>query len=185
MATAIITLVLALVALRQLTALAKTSASQERRDKARFIYEIQRAFFKKETRQLMFLVEQDLLKFHADEQIPYFSVVKRDIPGIDDRLEDIGISYSRVSMNFVDDALLGPFEDVAIFWRTDLLTIEDAYAEFDYYVTECMENKEMLAYIRYCQGSGDEAYSGIYGDLPDLAKALAAERQRRKGQRHS
>src|ERR1017187_7444175 len=69
-ATAVITIILVLVAWVQLRDLARTS-------RADFIFRLKNDFFTAEARRLLFLVEEDLLRFE-DDKIPYFSIPDLD-----------------------------------------------------------------------------------------------------------
>jgi hypothetical protein len=120
MVAAIATVVLLIVAWRQLRSLAKTSRSD-------FLYRLKSDFFTKEARQLVFLANEDLLDFHVEPDIPYFEIVERNNPGVTDRLKELDIEEKSISIYSVDDALLGPMEDIAVFEKLKLIGRDEVY----------------------------------------------------------
>ena len=162
MVTSVLTAALVLVAWRELGALARTS-------KADFIFRLKNNFFTEDARRLLFLVEEDLLQFE-DSEIPYFTIRKINDPSLRDRFAELGVKCSTVSTYDVDDILLGPLEDVAIFLTGKLITEQHAYGMFDTYVKLCADNAEIWKYIestRRKQGDSD-----IYSGFEDLCKRL-------------
>lgn len=77
MATVLITLVLVLVAWKQLSNLSHTSTAD-------FIFRLKKDFFTQEARGLLFLVEEDLLRFE-DGDISYFKIRDADKASVRDR----------------------------------------------------------------------------------------------------
>src|SRR5664279_233116 len=65
------TVALFIVAKKQLTNLAETSALEQRTNRANFVYRIRRDFFTPQARQLMFLIEENLLKFHPEDVLHF------------------------------------------------------------------------------------------------------------------
>ncbi|HEY4905273.1 MAG TPA: hypothetical protein VIH89_17480 [Candidatus Sulfotelmatobacter sp.] len=154
MITAITTVALVLVAYWQLRALARTSRSE-------FLYKLKRDFFTDEARRLIFLAENDLLEFQSAD-ISYFRIVQVSAE-TQSRLAELGIAGSTISAYQVDDALLGPLEDVGILLRSNLVSLNEAYEQFESYVQICAESKAMGAYLESARtGEGNEdVYDGI------------------------
>jgi hypothetical protein len=73
MITAVATIVLVCVAYWQLKSLARTSRSD-------FLYRLKSDFFNEDARRLICLAENDMLKFHAEGEIPHFEIVGLDRP---------------------------------------------------------------------------------------------------------
>lgn len=155
MLTAITTIVLASVAYKQLSDLATTSRSD-------FLYKLKKDFFTERARRLVFLVENGLLEFR-DENIPYFQVVTGSDPHIQSRLAELGITDKSVSAYLVDDFLLGPLEDVGIFLKTNQISMDEAYEQFDSYAQMCFDDSAMRLYLDSTRlGEGNEdVYDGI------------------------
>ena len=162
MATSVFTLALVGVALKELGGLARTS-------RADFIFRLKNDFFTEDARRLLFLLEEDLLQFE-DGEIPYFTIRKVNDPSLRDRFEELGVKGSTVSTYIVDDVLLGPLEDVAMFLKGKLITKRQAYDMFYTYVKSCSENAEIRKYIQSTRR--EPCDSDIYGDFDDLYKRL-------------
>jgi hypothetical protein len=162
MATFVFTVALVWVAWKELGDLARTS-------RADFIFRLKNDFFTEDARRLLFMVEKNLLEFE-DGEIPYFTIRNVDNPILSGRLEELGIKGSTVSTYVVDDALLGPFEDVALFLAENLITAKHAYEMFYTYVSFCAENEEIQKYIKSTRlKPGD---SDIYSGFDALYKRL-------------
>jgi len=162
MATFVLTAALVLVAWKELGDLARTS-------KADFIFRLKNNFFTEDARRLLFLVEEDLLQFE-DSEIPYFTIRRVNDPGLCGRFEELGVKGSTVSTYAIDDVLLGPFEDVALFLTGRLITLKHAYEMFDTYVTSCAENAEIRKYIESTRRKPGN--SDIYSGFDELCKRL-------------
>jgi hypothetical protein len=167
MATAILTLALVLVAWKQLRDLARTSRSD-------FLYKLKRDFFTHEETELMFLVENDLLVFNPNT--PCFDTVEKN---------GIKPTKDALTTNVVDDVLLGPLEDVGLYWELKTLSLSEVYETFDYYIKSVVENKAIREYIEWCRREeGDEdiydhllaVYNQLKSDGPRIRK-----RKRRDG----
>jgi hypothetical protein len=162
MATFVFTAALVLVAWKELGDLVRTS-------KADFIFRLKNSFFTEEARRLLFLVGENLLQFE-DSEIPYFKIRKVNDAILRGLFEDLGIKGSTVSTYTVDDVLLGPFEDVALFLNGKLITEKHAYEMFDTYVTLCWENEEIQKYILSIRREPRD--SDTYSGFDDLYKRL-------------
>ena len=161
MATAVVTVVLALVAWKQLGDLARTS-------RADFIFRFGNEFFTEETRRLLFLVEENLLQFEA-HHVPYFRIREPDDSN-KQRFNELGIKGWTVSTYIVDDLLLGRFEDIDLFLTQKLITAKHAREMFRTYVAFCWKNSEIQKYIKAIRG--EPGNSDIYSGFDDLYKRL-------------
>lgn len=161
-ATAIITAILAGVAWVQLRDLARTS-------KADFIFRLKNDFFTDQARRLLFLVEEDLLQFE-DSPIPYFSIPDANDPELIGRFKELGIEGSTVSTYLMDDILLGPLEDVALFLSEKLITVKHAREMFSTYVGLCARNQAIQQYIKAIRRNPDD--SDVYAGLDSLHRRL-------------
>jgi hypothetical protein len=155
MATAVLTLALVLVAWRQLRGLADTSRSE-------FLYKLKKDFFTEAETELMFLVENDLLVFN--QLTPAFDTVEKN---------GIRPTKDAITTNVVDDVLLGPLEDVGLYWETNALSLNEVYEIFDYYVRSVVDNKAIREYIDWCRKEEDDG--DTYDHLLTIYKKLKEE----------
>jgi len=161
-ATALLTALLVWVAWRQLGSLAQTSTSD-------FLFRLKSDFFTFEARKLVFLIEQELLRFE-DAEIPYFSIPDFDKPELQPRLRELGIAEPTVSMYALDDIILGPLEDVAFYLSEKRITRTQVSEVFSYYICMCAESKAVQDYKAACRKlSGDP---DIYAGLDNLQKLM-------------
>jgi hypothetical protein len=181
MATAIATVGLIAVANYQLRDLAKTSKSD-------FLYKLKKDFFTPEARRLVFLAENDLLKFKPG-RIPYFEIATPDAETAK-RMEDLGITTSSLSTGLVDDAVLGPLEDVGVLLERNLVSLDEAYEQFDSFVQICVENEAIAQYLACCREDEDD--DDVYDHLQNLyeklnvrGKSIRAEKRKAKKKSHS
>ncbi len=160
--TWITTVALAAVAYMQLSDLAQTSKSD-------FLYKLKKDFFTEEARRLVFLIENELLEFRSAD-IPYFQIARPGDAETQSRLGEIGITGSSVSTYLVDDVLLGPLEDVGLLLRNNLVSLNDAYEQFESYVQICAEDRAISEYLRLARdGEGNE---DVYDGFQYLYKRL-------------
>lgn len=157
MATAVATIALIVVAYSQLRSLARTSRSD-------FLYRLKRDFFTQDARRLIFLAEHDLIKFHASD-IPYFEIIGREAPGVADRMKELGIVGDSISVYLVDDALLGPIEDLGVLEKLGLVTLEEVYEVFVTYVEICAEAKPLNEYLEWSRSNpeDEDVYDNLFG----------------------
>lgn len=163
--TAAITALLAWVAWSQLGSLADSSASD-------FLFRLKSDFFTEQARKLVFLIEQDLLKFE-DATIPYFSIPKFNEAELKPRLQELGITASTISTYFLDDIILGPLEDVCFYLSEKHITQEQVYAVFSYYICICAESPAVQDYKTACRRRPGD--SDIYAGLDHLEKLMRQE----------
>jgi len=164
-ATAVITALLVWVAWKQLGSLAKSSASD-------FLFRLKSDFFTGQARKLMFLIEQNLLRFE-DAAIPYFSIPDFNNPALRPRLQELGITESTVSTYLLDDVILGPLQDVWFYLSEKRITQKQVYAVFSYYICICAESRAIQDYKKACRRRPGE--SDIYAGLNHLEKLMRQE----------
>jgi hypothetical protein len=171
MVAALATVVLLIVAWRQLRSLAKTSRSD-------FLYRLKSDFFVTEARQLSFLANEDLLKFHSEKDFPYFEILQRDETRVADRIRELGIEGDSVSIYLIDDVLLGPMEDIAVFEKSKVIDLDDVYEVFETYLTICVTSSGLKEYIAWSrEGEGNE---DVWENLLNLHKKLQKRIEREK-----
>jgi hypothetical protein len=176
MVAAITTVAIAWVAYRQLSDLARTNKSD-------FLYKLKKDFFTEETRRLVFLLENELLEFQSTE-IPYFRILRPDNADTQNRVRELGITGDTVETGVIDDVLLGPLEDVGILLSRNLVSLEEAYEQFDSYVQLCAEDKAIGEYLAWSrEGAEDEDvfdhFQSLYRKL-ELHGPRIRERKRKK-----
>ncbi|MGB7764989.1 MAG: hypothetical protein WBL33_08190, partial [Candidatus Acidiferrales bacterium] len=153
---AIATVILVFVAYWQLKNLARTSRSD-------FLFRLRSDFFNDDARRLIFLAEHKLLKFHGEDEIPYFEILGRDRPRVADRMRELNIEGDTVSMYLVDDKLLGPIEDIGVLERLGLLTLNEVYEAFVTYINICVESPGLKEYIQYSRKDPED--DDVYDNL--------------------
>lgn len=166
---------LAAVAYMQLSDLARTSRSD-------FLYKLKKDFVTEHARGLIFLIENELLEFRSAD-IPYFQVARLGDAETQHRLGELGITSSNVSTYLVDDVLLGPLEDVGLLLRNNMVSLDEAYEQFDSYVQICAEDKAIGEYLRLARdGEGNEdVYDGfqyLYERLEEAGPAIRDKKRR-------
>jgi hypothetical protein len=166
MMTAVTTVVLAWVAYRQLSDLARTSKSD-------FLYKLKKDFFTEETRRLIFLIENQLLEFRSAE-VPYFQVIRPANAEMQSRFEELGIVASTVSTYLVDDCLLGPLEDLGVLAERNLVSLDEAYEQFVTYVEICAESRAIREYLDW-SSSQDPNDDDVYDHFQKLYERLRSE----------
>lgn len=162
MITALATVALIAVAYWQLHSLATTSRSD-------FLFRLKKDFFTNESRQLIFLAENDLLEFEA-APVAHFRITGRDNPQIAERMEELHIKGKSIRTYAVDDALLGPLEDMGVLESMGLLSLKEIYEAFVTYVNICVESKPLAEYLKFCRR--DEEDDDVYDHLLLLHKKL-------------
>ncbi|SRR5258708_4760797 len=161
-ATALLTGLLVWVAWEQLGNLAESSTSD-------FLFRLKSDFFTERARKLVFLIDEDLLRFE-DAKIPYFSIPDFDNPELRPRLRELGINEPTVSTYLLDDIILGPLEDVAFYLSEERITKKQVYEVFSYYICICAENPAIQDYKKACRKRAEN--SDIYAGLDHLQKLM-------------
>jgi hypothetical protein len=164
-ATAVVTALLAWVAWKQLGSLAESSTAD-------FLFRLKSDFFTERARRLVFLIEQDLLKFE-DAAIPFFSKPDFNKPELKPRLQELGITDSTISTYLLDDIILGPLEDVWSYLSEKHITRNQVYAVFSYYIEICAESHAIQDYKEACRRQPGK--SDIYTGLDHLEKLMRQE----------
>jgi hypothetical protein len=155
------TLLLYLVARYQLSGISKTT-------KADFIKQFNNDFFVEPTRNVIMLLDYDMLEYKekivtfADKNngkvFPYF-VINDGILSqleISDEIRS-ALREKRVYSGFeIDDLLLGRFEDIGLFVKQNFLNIKDVCNHFSWYIDVAWQNNEIQKYIK--------AQRNLYGD---------------------
>lgn len=139
------TLLLASIAREQLGDLSNTSSAD-------FIMKLKEQFFKKKTRILIELFDNDWIKFFKKNDksgIHYFGVTENKIreSGLPEELQNILLKRKYYSSYEVDDLLLGHFEDIGILEQKGTLKIDMIYDEFSWYIETIWENYQIKKYI--------------------------------------
>jgi hypothetical protein len=181
MITAVTTGALVAVAYYQLKDLAKTNKSE-------FLYKLKKDFFTEEARCLIFLAENELLEFRSSE-IPYFQIVPSDSADTQTLKERHGVTNDLITTGLVDDVLLGPLEDVGILLERNLVSLDEAYEQFDSFVQICAENKAIGEYLDLSRALEDD--DDVYDHFQKLYEKLktrgpeirAKKRKDRRGSR--
>ncbi len=166
MVTALATILLIGVAYWQLRSLAQTSRSD-------FLYRLKSDFFTDEARRLIFLAENELLKFHSEHQIPFFEILRRESHGVADRMRELGIEGNSISVYLVDDILLGPMEDIGVFEKLGLVSLKEVYEVFVTYINICVESPGLKEYLEWSRKDPEDC--DVYDNLLHLYERLKAE----------
>jgi len=161
-ATALLTLLLVYVAWRQLGNLAASSTAD-------FLFRLKSDFFTEQTRKLVFLIEEDLLRFE-DAEIPYFSIPDFYKPELAPRFQELRITERTISTYVLDDIILGPLEDVAFYLGQKRITRKQVYEEFSYYIDLCAKSSAIEDYKRACRRRPGD--SDVYAGLDKLQKLM-------------
>jgi hypothetical protein len=164
----------------QLQTLNETSNNSLKVAKADFTLRFEDNFFTKKTRELFFLVENNLLIYKkvvdklADFDFHYFELnndklekypILKKLPFIKD--------LSVISSNEIDDLLLGHFEDLGIYLENDMLSLNFIYESFEYYVRNVWENDQIQTYIKAIRASKKED-SDTYDKFESIYNSVIA-----------
>jgi hypothetical protein len=169
MATAVASITLVVVAYRQLRSLARTSRSD-------FLYRLKNDFFNDEARRLIFLAENNLLKFCSEDKIPYFKITGSDNTGVAARMKELGIAEKTMSVYLVDDKLFGPIEDIGVLEKLGQVSLEEVYEVFVTYINICVESEGLKEYLAWSRKSPED--DDVYDNLLNLYKRLKSETPR-------
>jgi hypothetical protein len=169
MATAVASITLVVVAYRQLRSLARTSRSD-------FLYRLKNDFFNDEARRLIFLAENNLLKFCSEDKIPYFGIIGSDTAGVAARMKELGITEKTISVYLVDDKLFGPMEDIGVLEKLGQVSLEEVYEVFVTYINICVESEGLKEYLAWSRKSPED--TDVYDNLLNLYNRLKSETPR-------
>jgi len=162
--TALATIVLACIAYVQIKDLNNT-ARQE------FLHKLKEGFFTKETRDLITLIESKSLVFIKDKEIKNFGIFKVNVSEALKKYLKFSIDINReyYTTQEIDDFLLGHLEDAGLLLRKEFINKDDAYQQFEYYVSLVFKDKEIESYIGWAK---KEDGSDIYSNLKFIYKEL-------------
>ena len=132
MATALFTLVLVLVAWKQLRDLARTSRSD-------FLYRLKKDFFTGTQTEFIFLLENDLLVFRP-VPFPRFDTTEKN---------GLKPEKDMFTTEVVDNVLLGPLEDVGVYWQSKsrLVVENEAIHEYVDWLREQPGNEDLYDHL--------------------------------------
>src|ERR1700748_73958 len=152
------TIALCVIAWKQLNGIKKVS-------KADFINKFTDKFFNPNARLIMILLDYEALEFNVSDIdygndtpkkiFPFFEVksdIVRQLVDVQE-LQEIKEVYSGF---YIDDVLLGNFEDIGCFEKQGLIGIAGVYDGFDWYIQKVWENQEIKKYIKHEQGIEDD-----------------------------
>ncbi|MDR3490920.1 MAG: hypothetical protein P4M12_02615 [Gammaproteobacteria bacterium] len=169
--TAIATVFIAIVASHQLSAANETT-------KAILIRKFSDKFFNDNTRDIISLLDNEALLYEGEDGNGHFRINA-------DKLSKIGLSDQKIqeltnrkrySLYEIDDWLLGHFEEISSFVENDLITINQVYVQFDWYISTAWNNNEIQKYIeslRKPKDSGD-----IYEEFEKIVRKLNCYRHK-------
>ena len=118
---------------------------------ADFALKFKHDYFTKESRELLMLLDYDLLQFEVDENDFAYFKVKEKIPDkamvCYDFLCDKGKNkYSSYEM---DDFVISHFEDLGMFEEKGILDMDYVYEGFSYYIISAFENEAIRSYLNW------------------------------------
>jgi len=166
-ATALFTFLLVFVAWTQLTGI-------NARSSADFIHRLKNDYFRKPTRKLFHLIDRDCIIFNKNSSScevddSFFEVNKDKVisSSLPDEIKQDLLTKIVYSTYEIDDLLLGHFEDVGLFEKTNVVDISMVYEEFDYYLYTTHRNKQIEKYLEHCREGEDnddtyDKFSYIY-----------------------
>ena len=155
--------------------LKKQIHSSERKTNADFTERFKNAFFTDKARELFFLIDNDLLIYEMvnienDFNIHIFKQDKIKVDAIRNKIPNFDkiISTKEIYTSYeLDDYLLQHFEDLGYYKEIGILSIEDIYNGFAYYIETCYENDSIKTYIDNCR-KGDSRNVDIYDSFIKL-----------------
>ena len=150
-----LTIFLIYIAWKELDSISKTS-------NAEFLIKFKDAFFTKETRNLIHLIDNDYLEFVNTEELgkAFFKIKEEmiDESTLDKEIKDELKKKMAYSTYQMDDFILGHFEDLGIFEQKGSLDIEMVYEEFSWYLITVWENCAIKKYIQKQREESEDIY---------------------------
>jgi hypothetical protein len=167
MVSGLATVILLLVAWKQLSALVRSS-------RADFVFRLKSEFFSEETRRLIHLIENDLIGFVKKSDDTYYFVIKDFASDeVQEKLKHMGFKGEIITSQEIDDLILGILEDVGMFQRNGRLELEDVYCIFSTYVKMCSENDAIREYLKFSRkGRGNKDVWVEFRLLADRLKKI-------------
>jgi hypothetical protein len=135
-----------------------------------------------DARRLIFLAEHSLLRFHDEARIPYFEIVGRRRPGVEKRMNEMGVEGDSVSAYLVDDKLFGPLEDIGVLEKLELVSLEEVYEIFVTYINICVESPGLKEYLKWSRTNpeDDDVYDNLLYLYEKLKKKTPKIRKRKR-----
>lgn len=165
MVTAIIAFVASWIALVQLKHLTKTS-------KGDFLHKLKTDVFTKDSEELTYFIEYDLLDFvELDGNTAVFKTKK-------DKHKLVNNPAKVYTTTEVDRLLLGHFEDIGILEGKGLIDIDSVYEEFSEYLERTWENEAVKKYIKKTVG-GD--YNDTYSKFDYIYQKCVSYGKAKRG----
>ncbi len=121
-------------------------------------------FFKKETREIMMLLTENLLQFETEGDFAYFKITPFDFE-----------TKAMYSVYEVDDFLLAHLEDLGMFEEKGILDIDYIYEGFSWFIVAAFENEQIKKYIEWSRSDGED----IYEKLECIYHKVKAEEHKR------
>ncbi len=150
---AILTVILTLIAWRQLGAIAKTASAD-------FLLKLKRDVYTKEARHVIHLLDNNWLSFKTIENDAYFKINEEKVAK--SQLDDSTKRELRAKQGYstyeLDDLLLGHFEDLGLLEEKSILELEMVWEEFSTYIEIVWENREIQEYIKWARKTDPTVY---------------------------
>lgn len=147
---------------------------------ADLLYKLKGDFFREESRILIYLIDDDYIKFVVDNTDPdnevcYFKVdvdkiINSKLP---QEIKEYLTKKKHYTTDEVDDFVLGHFEDAGLFWERGILDIDLIYEEFADYIEIVYESKIFREYLDYINKLGQTGQEE--GDYYDKFKRIYKE----------
>lgn len=171
----LLTLALLFFTFRSFQTLRAQIRSTQRTTNADFAERFKKAFFTDEARQLFFLVDNDLLnyevlKIESAFEFHLFKLDKSKCESIKSKIPNFDkiVSAKETYTSYeLDDYLLQHFEDLGYYEENAILSLEDIYNGFAYYIETCYENTAIKTYVNNCR-KGDARNKDIYDKFISL-----------------
>jgi hypothetical protein len=143
--------------------------------KADFAHRFKSDFFTDNTRELITLFDNDLLKFTVltgqKKEFPCFIV---DTLGIN-RLSVNGVKILNPTKSVfsdyeIDDFLLNHFDDLGLYEKRGIIDLEYIYNGFDWYIETVYQNPQIQKYLQWLKK--DSSTVNSFENLESLVKKL-------------
>ncbi len=160
------TLLLVYVAWKQLSSLNQTNTET-------FLIKLKDAFFTKEARELLLLIDNELIQFKIiktdNDEFGYFEVLSDS-----DLYKNMPAEFNnklKFTTYEIDDYLLMHLEDLGIYLKKKIVTLVDVDELFGFYI-ECIgNNPEIKKYIEWARKEGED--DKIYEHFDELYEKLS------------
>ena len=148
-----------------------------------FANKIKNDFYTPEMYYLFFLVENDLLEFHHTPEPYRFWFKLKTLSGDDPYHSHLKTiidhfhidQHSRIVLTYVfDEYLLNHFSDLKNLKDAEILSQDDIYIGFEYYITNSGNNPAIAEYIRFSRMEPEN--KDIFEEFVDLYKIFNNDR---------